>query len=74
MIVLGALTLICAIAWAYLAYMGWGMAHMDVGLTMAVMPLRSKSRASSMRLPPPGRPFVCRSLLALPVHEVDSLG
>src|SRR6266480_2463193 len=38
MIVLGALTLICAIAWAYLAYMGWGMAHMDVGLTMAVMP------------------------------------
>src|SRR5439155_9895283 len=38
MIVLGALTLICAIAWAYLAYMGWGMAHMDVGATMAVMP------------------------------------
>jgi len=38
MIVLGALTLICAIAWAYLAYVGWGMAHMDVRLTMAVMP------------------------------------
>ena len=38
MIVLGALTLICAIAWAYLAYIGWGMAHMDVGATMAVMP------------------------------------
>jgi len=38
MIVLGALALICAIAWAYLAYMGWGMAHMDVGATMAVMP------------------------------------
>src|SRR5438105_12966541 len=38
MIVFGALALICAIAWAYLAYMGWGMAHMDVGATMAVMP------------------------------------
>jgi hypothetical protein len=35
LIVLGALTLICAIAWTYLAYMGWGMAHMDIGATMA---------------------------------------
>ena len=38
MVVLGALTLVCGIAWAYLAYMGWGMAHMDIGATMAVMP------------------------------------
>jgi predicted metal-binding membrane protein len=38
MVVLGTLTLVCAIAWAYLAYMGWGMAHMDIGATMAVMP------------------------------------
>jgi predicted metal-binding membrane protein len=37
-VVLGALTLICAIAWAYLAYMGWGMAHMDIGAAMAIMP------------------------------------
>ncbi len=38
LIVVGALTLICAIAWTYLAYMGWGMAHMGIGATMAVMP------------------------------------
>jgi predicted metal-binding membrane protein len=38
LIVLGALTLIYAIAWTYLAYMGWGMAHMDIGATMAIMP------------------------------------
>jgi predicted metal-binding membrane protein len=37
-VVLGALALICAIAWTYLAYMGWGMAHMDIGATMAIMP------------------------------------
>jgi predicted metal-binding membrane protein len=37
-VVLGALGLICAIAWAYLVYMGWGMAHMDIGATMAIMP------------------------------------
>ena len=37
-VVLGALALICVIAWAYLAYMGWGMAHMDAGATMAIMP------------------------------------
>ncbi len=33
-----ALMLLCALAWAYLLYMGWGMAHMDVGVNMAVMP------------------------------------
>lgn len=38
LVVLCALALICVLAWAYLLYMGWGMAHMDVGATMAVMP------------------------------------
>jgi predicted metal-binding membrane protein len=37
-VVLGTLTLACALAWAYVLYMGWGMAHMDVGATMAIMP------------------------------------
>jgi len=27
-----------ALAWAYLLYMGWGMANMDIGMDMALMP------------------------------------
>src|ERR1700682_3879826 len=38
LVVWRALPLACALAWAYVLYMGWGMAHMDVGATMAVMP------------------------------------
>ncbi len=36
--VLAALTLICGLAWAYLLGMAWGMQHMDVGASMAIMP------------------------------------
>jgi predicted metal-binding membrane protein len=38
LVVFCALMLICVLAWAYVLYMGWGMAHMDVGAAMAVMP------------------------------------
>jgi predicted metal-binding membrane protein len=37
-IVLGALILVCVLAWAYLLYMSWGMSHMDVGAAMTLMP------------------------------------
>jgi predicted metal-binding membrane protein len=33
-----ALSLLCLIAWAYLLYMAWGMARMDIGAEMAIMP------------------------------------
>lgn len=35
---IAALATLCALAWSYLLYMGWGMAHMDVGASMAIMP------------------------------------
>jgi predicted metal-binding membrane protein len=38
LVVFCALLLLCVLAWAYLLYMGWGMAHMDAGVNMAVMP------------------------------------
>ncbi|MEM5400259.1 DUF2182 domain-containing protein [Paraburkholderia unamae] len=38
MIVLSGLTVAAALAWVYLLYMGWGMAHMDAGAAMAIMP------------------------------------
>ena len=36
--VLATLAVLCALAWGYLLYMGWGMAHMEVGVDMAIMP------------------------------------
>ena len=36
--VAAALTAICILAWAYLAYMAWGMEHMQVGAAMVIMP------------------------------------
>ncbi|HEV8552448.1 MAG TPA: DUF2182 domain-containing protein [Casimicrobiaceae bacterium] len=33
-----ALLALCGLAWAYLLYLAWGMAHMDVGAGMAIMP------------------------------------
>src|SRR4051812_42604030 len=32
------LGLLVALCWGYLLYMGWGMAHMDVGASMVIMP------------------------------------
>jgi predicted metal-binding membrane protein len=29
---------LCGLAWAYLLYLAWGMAHMEVGVAMAIMP------------------------------------
>lgn len=37
-IVLFGLMATAALAWSYVLYMGWGMAHMDEGAAMAVMP------------------------------------
>lgn len=37
-IVLSGLAAAAVLAWAYVLYMGWGMAHMDAGMAMAVMP------------------------------------
>lgn len=37
-IVLSGLAAAAALAWAYVLYMGWGMAHMDAGMAMAIMP------------------------------------
>ena len=36
--ILAALTVICALAWAYLLNMFWGMRQMDMGAGMAIMP------------------------------------
>ncbi|WP_321936666.1 MULTISPECIES: DUF2182 domain-containing protein [unclassified Paraburkholderia] len=37
-VALSGLTAAAALAWAYLLYMSWGMEHMEVGATMAIMP------------------------------------
>ncbi len=37
-LVLFGLTAAAALAWAYVSYMSWGMAHMDVGAAMVIMP------------------------------------
>jgi len=37
-IVLSGLAAAATLAWIYLLYMSWGMAHMDVGAAMAIMP------------------------------------
>jgi predicted metal-binding membrane protein len=37
-IVLSGITAAAALAWVYLLYMSWGMAHMDAGAAMAIMP------------------------------------
>ncbi|MGF6779741.1 putative metal-binding membrane protein [Paraburkholderia sp. GAS334] len=37
-IILAGLFGMCALAWLYVLYMGWGMEHMDAGADMAIMP------------------------------------
>ena len=45
-----ALVVLCVAAWAYLLYMGWGMAHMDVGVDMAIMPRMIAWQADDLAL------------------------
>ena len=37
-VVLAVLVILCLLAWIYLLYMAWGMAHMNVGVDMTIMP------------------------------------
>ncbi|HEV8257986.1 MAG TPA: DUF2182 domain-containing protein [Casimicrobiaceae bacterium] len=37
-VAIAALLALCGLAWAYLLYLAWGMAHMEVGVAMAIMP------------------------------------
>jgi predicted metal-binding membrane protein len=55
---MAALASLCALAWSYLLYMGWGMAHMDVGAAMAFMP-----RMTSWQLPDLGLVFAMWAIM-----------
>jgi predicted metal-binding membrane protein len=45
-----ALVVLCGMAWAYLLYMAWGMARMDIGAEMAIMPRMTSWRAIDLAL------------------------
>ena len=45
-----ALAALLALAWAYLLWMGWGMAHMDIGAHMLLMPAMTNWRALDLLL------------------------
>lgn len=49
-IVLSGLSAAAMLAWAYLLYMSWGMAHMDAGAAMAIMPRMIGWRAIDLLL------------------------
>lgn len=49
-VVVTALVVVCLLAWGYLAYMAWGMEHMDVGADMAIMPRMVGWRAADLAL------------------------
>jgi|ERR1022692_357956 predicted metal-binding membrane protein len=49
-VVLATLAILCLLAWTYLLYMGWGMAHMDVGVDMAIMPRMVSWKAADLVL------------------------
>lgn len=44
------LVLLCGLAWAYLLYMAWGMAHMEVGAQMVIMPRMTSWQAVDLAL------------------------
>lgn len=41
---------LCGLAWLYLAYMAWGMAHMDIGVEMMIMPRMTSWRIADVGL------------------------
>ncbi|HEX8011575.1 MAG TPA: DUF2182 domain-containing protein [Casimicrobiaceae bacterium] len=47
---IGALVALSALAWAYVLYLAWGMAHMEVGAGMAIMPRMASWQAVDLAL------------------------
>ena len=47
---IAALLALCGLAWAYLLYFAWGMAHMDVGAGMAIMPRMASWQGADVAL------------------------
>lgn len=54
------MTVGCALAWLYLIYMAWGMANMDVGVDMVIMP-----RMTSWQLPDVGLVFAMWAIMMI---------
>jgi predicted metal-binding membrane protein len=49
-VAIAALLALCGLAWAYLLYLAWGMANMDVGAGMAIMPRMTSWQPADLAL------------------------